>query len=314
METLNLNSNSTTTELILSQRLVYNFKANSTDSPGDFNEAANYQHTLKWLGDETCTANCVCGVLAGNPNGDYGLTIAVGEDQNNVLYSHQSFNPTLEPGDSFVLDLWHTASPSMDLCCFFYCTDDGAIPQHNPETGISQSELESLVHEIAKLKNVKCPTNCGNFFFQINNTQILREISLSKIPSRRSLSSFNIYEFSFRRSPCTEDRCQITSVLQYVASDSCDYTFVCSVLDGNICGSYGVEIDHSVEEEQDVCNQGEIFNGTLLSGQTLAVSLWYTQHMTAKDPNCYLWCRDPKERNKTDTFIDEDTLRDLVSL
>ena len=154
---------------------------------------------------------------------------------------------------------------------------------------------------------------------QINNTQNLKTISLETDPTSKSLSTLNIYQFLFgSRSSCTDgsSRCEISTDLQYFATGSCDFTFVCSVLDGNPCGSYGIKVGLANEEEDhDVCNVGQTVNGTLTSGQTLEVSLWYTEHMTAQDPKCYLWCRDPLERNKTEknsNSIDEDTLKDLV--
>ena len=140
---VDFNPKSTTTEIILSKRLLYHFQANSTGNI-KFREASNYQAKLKWVGDGTCQARFVCAVLAGNPNGDYGLSI--GEDQGvPVKYPSQSINQSIGSGQSFVLNLWHSSSPKMDLSCYMYCTEDGELPVRNSEGTISQSEVESMV-------------------------------------------------------------------------------------------------------------------------------------------------------------------------
>lgn len=126
------------------------------------------------------------------------------------------------------------------------------------------------------------------------------------------LSSINMYEgeISSKSLPtCQEDKCRATYQWKYANPDDCQFKFVCTVLSGNPCGEYGLELVGGSSDEIQVCSSNAIYKTTLKSGQTLSMNLWWISQAEF-ETKCYAWC---SHRGSHPTKSGEDTeLDDLI--
>jgi hypothetical protein len=84
-------------------------------------------------------------------------------------------------------------------------------------------------------------------------------------------------------------------------------------LDGNPCGTYGIELDQNGTEPIEVCHDDILFTGTLNSDESVEVRVWYVSGETEASPRCYLWCTaDGKWPEEPEDSFDENLVNGLV--
>jgi hypothetical protein len=92
--------------------------------------------------------------------------------------------------------------------------------------------------------------------------------------------------------------------------------FICGVLDGNVCGDYGINllVDNS-STTIDVCHPSKMFSGPLGSG--VVVDLWYTADAKF-EVACHFWCTEdgslPSKRPNDEDSSSSGVITDLVSV
>ncbi len=131
---------------------------------------------------------------------------------------------------------------------------------------------------------------------------MLETIRLSNETGRATpLSPRLVYHFSVADPPpCNKTDgglCALTSAYRWLRSnDTCRLNVVCSRLDGNACGSYGVRVTTGDGKEEkdttDLCQVGEHLK-TDLTGErdSLIVDYWYAAgNKNGSTAACYFWC------------------------
>ena len=75
---------------------------------------------------------------------------------------------------------------------------------------------------------------------------------------------------------------------QGATDNTCQSRFVCSKLEGNICGNYGLRVTDN-SGHKDICYSSSDFQGHVNSGKALHVAIWHL-HKPDMDLSCYVWC------------------------
>jgi hypothetical protein len=106
-----------------------------------------------------------------------------------------------------------------------------------------------------------------------------------------SIASSKIYHLTIGSDdfdePCGNSRCELVAEFVWRGRDHCHSTLLCTVLDGNICGDYGM-----VAGNVTVCHEGVDYEDSLESGQMYDVRAWYAAAWpdSHRGAECYFWC------------------------
>ena len=89
---------------------------------------------------------------------------------------------------------------------------------------------------------------------------------------------------------CLERRCESSNnyILLARSLDKCIFKIFCSRLEGNVCGSYGIDVLHH-DNVQSLCNRGQLITRNLAHNTTLSLKLWHSNDAFV-DYACYFWC------------------------
>ena len=121
-----------------------------------------------------------------------------------------------------------------------------------------------------------------------------KEVSLTEGGSQVFVSTRSIYVASSSGQTygqCQEDKCRYTLAWNLAeANSACNFKAVCSELNGHICGDYGLTLQISGQEEQDICHVNAIHQGTVAPGGRAALELWVAGGVEQVDFNCFAWC------------------------
>lgn len=90
---------------------------------------------------------------------------------------------------------------------------------------------------------------------------------------------------------CTADKCYRSFKFQTRSKESCQFAFVCSRLEEEPCGDFGIELAYPAmgSASDQVCHPGAIHRSKLESGETANITLW---HMASAkvEAQCFAWC------------------------
>lgn len=115
-------------------------------------------------------------------------------------------------------------------------------------------------------------------------------------------------------SHCQNDICHMKASLANLGRSACISNFICSVLNDNPCGDFGLELTYSQGKTQDVCFVGELHRETLNASASLEVDLWYGK-AKKKDISCFFWCtKDGHLPKPPQNLVDKSFLLKLVSI
>ena len=92
------------------------------------------------------------------------------------------------------------------------------------------------------------------------------------------------------KSTCHERLCSKQAGFVWYSEMGCHSHFMCTKLDGNICGNFWVNIAKvNSSAVVSVCQENVIYRNQLASTEPLAVQLLYTKEARF-DLVCYIWC------------------------
>ena len=72
-------------------------------------------------------------------NGDYTLSM------NNQVVKHEKFIYETVVADNITFALKHIENGTLDFSCFFYCTEDGKIPEKRISGSYNDSNIQEIV-------------------------------------------------------------------------------------------------------------------------------------------------------------------------
>lgn len=157
------------------------------------------------------------------------------------------------------------------------------------------------------------------FFFQIEQNNPVKRLELSSVrTSTSTISQINVYELNAVQGSfgtCEEkERCEAVIELDWLTKDPGQWNFICTKLNGNICGDYGVQLNQNDGTPIDVCYVGEIHKGQLESPSSLNISVWFAP-ASLYEIRCYFWATKdghlPKTISKSND--NEDIIQALVN-
>lgn len=101
---------------------------------------------------------------------------------------------------------------------------------------------------------------------------------------------------------CDSSKCWKTQQFHWLQEDNCTASFVCSTMEYNVCGDFGVVIGQEGYEDRDYCFPREHFSRVLQQNDRLDINIWFIQGVNFR-LKCYLWCtesgdfpREPKPK------------------
>jgi hypothetical protein len=136
--------------------------------------------------------------------------------------------------------------------------------------------------------------------------------------SPRTFYSLQLNRTSLPDCPEESVKCSHSYSLKWLWDNECQANFVCSRLEGNVCGDYGVGVAFGDQQEADVCYAKEVHSGRLEFYSVAEISIWYLDAADDFLIDCHFWCAgngsnfegvDTAEGNTT---IDDKALAELV--
>jgi hypothetical protein len=98
---------------------------------------------------------------------------------------------------------------------------------------------------------------------------------------------------------CDTELCHQKYRFQWHGRNPCHSNYVCTELEGNICGDFGVSLSYRLpgdsfgqkgeERVTDVCYEQYVYEGTVTDEHSLEIKLWF--HPDAVfHAECFIWC------------------------
>ena len=95
---------------------------------------------------------------------------------------------------------------------------------------------------------------------------------------------------------CNAALCHQKYRFEWRGRRGCESNFVCSRLDGNVCGDFGVALSYgltgvqlSSRRDAEVCQAGRAHRGNVTDGRALEIQLWYRRGAQFQ-VECFMWC------------------------
>jgi hypothetical protein len=92
---------------------------------------------------------------------------------------------------------------------------------------------------------------------------------------------------SSNQSKCYKQQCSEELSLTWLYKEPCNFKTICTDLQGNICGDYGVQVVYSISKIQDICFPNLTYSGEMI--ENITVKLWYSKGSSYM-VDCYSWC------------------------
>ena len=110
---------------------------------------------------------------------------------------------------------------------------------------------------------------------------------------------------------CEDRKCYVRTQLKWNGQENCTFGFICSRLEGNSCGDFGLELER--DETDQVCHASKLHSLTLSTGDETKINLWYSGNFSSEIA-CYYWCtHDGRIPQKPESQkLDKNVLDDLV--
>ena len=127
------------------------------------------------------------------------------------------------------------------------------------------------------------------------------------------LSPIKIYalETPKKLKTCESEVCSDLVHFNWHWKQPCEQNFYCSVLDGNVCGDFGLKLHDSTNQSIDVCHEKHLYKNALEHHMT--IELWYV-NSAQFNLHCHFWCHnDLAEKFWDSPLYTGGLLTDLVS-
>ena len=90
--------------------------------------------------------------------------------------------------------------------------------------------------------------------------------------------------------PCLSAEKPCVVLEKFLPHENCTFGLICSDLEGNICGDYGLTVSTAAAAEAvDVCHAGELYSGPVDNIHGVELKLWY-HNGTRFRAACHFWC------------------------
>ena len=101
---------------------------------------------FKNLGNSPCISNFICPVLNQNPCADFGIQLKYSDESvKDICIAGKLQQQTLETSESVQAVLWNAANVTYHATCFYWCTDDGHLPNLRPDKNVADDLILQLV-------------------------------------------------------------------------------------------------------------------------------------------------------------------------
>lgn len=90
--------------------------------------------------------------------------------------------------------------------------------------------------------------------------------------------------------------CWLSTSLQWFGKQPCSVRTICTRLRGNICGDYGLVVNHvsgsngTLIKSTNLCFENQLVEYSANSGEIVDIRLWYLVKPGPNDVNCFSWC------------------------
>lgn len=217
-----------------------------------------------------------------------------------VCYTDIIYQTIMESSKQLEVALWHTQNAQFDAECYLWCSDDGYLPDEQLQDNRNDHLVQSLVsltrHTELDFLVFICPS-----LFQINGSTLIRNISLTSLPSGQAVSPVYVYHTSSAKNTlpaCLHDRCSVSYTFTNMGRKACQASLICSSLNGNVCGDFGLDFNVVNRDangnpepgpEFQVCQKGHLFRTTLGKSSSVELNLWYDGDSDLM-ATCFFWC------------------------
>ena len=275
--------------LHISPVIAYTIEINDTDVPLCLNAEEPCVVLEEFVPRQDCTFGLMCPVLEGNVCGSYGVTLSTSTADGDVqdvchdgeLYTGSvdhhlfTFHNTFHNEDGVELKLWYTNGAKFRAECFFWCTEDGSIPKKK----VQNFDISELLSGEFRVSPIKMGTNDSS--------------------QPHSISPLTVYftnQTLQDNGYCDADLCRQKNRFEWHGRSDCQSNFVCTRLDGNVCGDFGVTLSYGLtgaeltsREDTEVCQERYSYKGAVSDGHSLEIQLWYRRG-TEFQAECFMWC------------------------
>ena len=246
---------------VLASSKIYRFSAKNasavlSESSG---KVASIRHSFYWRGqDNFCKSNFLCSKLSGNPCGDYGIEVSDSLGSKDVCLVGDLYKGQVERGEAFTIKIWASDENDVDFNCFLYCTENGELPDLDPESVVDLEFVAELLDSTGIVRQVEIKTNVEHVY--------------------RAISDLNIYHVTAEENcdkNADESGCVRKALFGMYFEDSCEFGMVCPSLVGHPCGDYKLELSLQGENDaKEICHERSQIQGVYLYESDVSVSLW----------------------------------------
>ena len=134
-------------------------------------------------------------------------------------------------------------------------------------------------------------------------------------PDIVSLAPHKIYHLEYNTSVLSTTNEYISHINRYflwLHDDSCQSKFVCTSLNGELWGRYGIKVQNADEEVFRITKNGAVLENILDFNEWLEVTIWYLPNTQIDSISCFLWC-DNAPHYIPDNEAEAELLEALVS-
>lgn len=92
----------------------------------------------------------MCPKLNGNICGDFGITMVGDDGVEQHKFCHEGHMKAIElaAGEKAAIKRWYSGEFDANLCCYFWCTADGSLPESQQDIGDDQTGVQSVLKEM----------------------------------------------------------------------------------------------------------------------------------------------------------------------
>ena len=258
--------------LPLSPHKIYHIAADDKAMPECDQVKCSVEYEFQWFYEDDCQAVVVCSKMTGNTCGCHGLNVHI-NNRRPLCFENVALSENVTFMSKPSLELWYLDSSKFEAECFFWCSEDGNVPEKLEKEEVN----ETLIHEL------------------VSSTSVIEEVDLvttTNVSTVTPLSSRIVYHIkeNLGDAYCLQDKCVMQHQFKWLREGNCSFKLICSKLTGHVCGNYGVDLDFSNGAESSVCQQGQFYGHAMVSREEVTVSVWHAGVMENNEVACYFWC------------------------
>ncbi len=259
----------------LSMNKIYKILINEAVMVGNHCEnhrKCNVTHHYQWMGPKPVNITMVCDEIDGNICGDFGINL-IPTNGTGVPVCHQGkdYNLTLTSLDQVQLQYWHTedVGNSFQMSCYFWIAQPGVSTSFDPDP--LSRRLDGSLTRI----NTK-------------NATVIQWNSNGTFPLHANMDFMINNSWTDESMACQQRLCIKESKLAWLGLGTCQLTFYCQYLGGDVCADYGIELS-TTSSNLSICQAGRHYKMKLNTHDVLRIIFWYASS-SYLNMSCFLWC------------------------